>query len=75
MEVRNSHSKSSKKNRKVQVYSTFEKMELKQNLLAGIYEAGFNKPSAIQQRAIMPIVRGSPDFGIFDITYKYCNYF
>jgi ATP-dependent RNA helicase len=58
MEKKYSPKKSSKKSRKVNIYPTFEKMNLKENLLAGIYEAGFNKPSAIQQRAIIPIVRG-----------------
>ncbi|VDP27128.1 unnamed protein product [Heligmosomoides polygyrus] len=37
-----------------QVVSTFDDMELKQNLLRGIYAFGFEKPSAIQQRAIVP---------------------
>jgi len=38
--------------------STFEDMKLKPDLLRGIYAYGFEKPSAIQQRAIRPIVRG-----------------
>lgn len=58
MDKRYSLKKTSKKSRKIEVYPTFEKMNLKENLLAGIYEAGFNKPSAIQQRAIIPIVEG-----------------
>ena len=33
-------------------------MSLKPSLLRGIYAYGFEKPSAIQQRAIRPIVRG-----------------
>jgi len=33
-------------------------MGLKDELLRGIYEYGFEKPSAIQQRAIMPIIKG-----------------
>ena len=33
-------------------------MNLKPDLLKGIYAYGFEKPSAIQQRAIRPIVRG-----------------
>jgi hypothetical protein len=37
---------------------TFACMKLKPNLLRGIYSHGFEKPSAIQQRAIRPIVRG-----------------
>lgn len=33
-------------------------MELKEELLRGIYAYGFEKPSAIQQRAILPCVKG-----------------
>lgn len=38
--------------------ATFDEMNLKPDLLRGIYAYGFEKPSAIQQRAIRPIVRG-----------------
>ena len=37
---------------------TFDDMDLKEDLLRGIYAYGFEKPSAIQQRAIMPIING-----------------
>lgn len=40
------------------IVETFEEMGLKKNLLRGIYNYGFVKPSAVQQRAIMPILRG-----------------
>lgn len=33
-------------------------MGLKEPLLRGIYQYGFEKPSAIQQRAMMPIMKG-----------------
>lgn len=33
-------------------------MGLKETLLRGIYQFGFEKPSAIQQRAIIPIAEG-----------------
>ena len=33
-------------------------MQLKPDLLKGVYAYGFEKPSAIQQRAIRPIIRG-----------------
>merc|ERR1712168_1672251 len=33
-------------------------MELKEELLRGIYAYGFEKPSAIQQRAIVPCIKG-----------------
>lgn len=37
-----------------QVVESFDDMGLKENLLRGIYAYGFEKPSAIQQRAIVP---------------------
>ena len=33
-------------------------MNLKEDLLRGLYAYGFEKPSAIQQRAVMPILSG-----------------
>lgn len=62
--------------KEVTVVNTFDRMNLRQDLLRGIYaygkplrllceprlvsfpRAGFEKPSAIQQRAIIPIVKG-----------------
>ncbi|KAI9218882.1 ATP-dependent RNA helicase FAL1 [Blastocladiella britannica] len=41
---------------RVQVYPTFDSMNLKEELLRGIYAYNFDKPSAIQQRAIMPVI-------------------
>jgi translation initiation factor 4A len=38
------------------IMSTFDDMNLKDDLLRGIYAYGFEKPSAIQQRGIMPIL-------------------
>jgi translation initiation factor 4A len=40
------------------VVTSFDDMDLKQNLLRGIYAYGFEKPSSIQQRGIMPILAG-----------------
>jgi hypothetical protein len=37
---------------------TFDAMELPEELLRGIYAYGFEKPSAIQQRAIKPTILG-----------------
>jgi len=37
---------------------TFDEMGLKEDLLRGIYAYGFEKPSTIQQRGIVPIVKG-----------------
>ncbi|KAJ3284124.1 Eukaryotic initiation factor 4A-III [Rhizoclosmatium sp. JEL0117] len=42
----------------VKVVSSFDQMGLKEDLLRGIYAYNFEKPSAIQQRAIGPIVKG-----------------
>ena len=37
---------------------SFDNMELKPDLLRGVFAYGFERPSAIQQRAIMPIITG-----------------
>nr|CAD7442124.1 unnamed protein product [Timema bartmani] len=42
----------------VEVIPTFDSMGLREELLRGIYAYGFEKPSAIQQRSIKPIVKG-----------------
>ena len=42
----------------VKVISSFDEMNLKEELLRGLYAYGFEKPSAIQQRAVLPIVGG-----------------
>ena len=36
---------------------TFDELNLKTDLLRGIYGYGFDKPSSIQMRAILPIIR------------------
>ncbi|KAK6931862.1 Helicase, C-terminal [Dillenia turbinata] len=42
----------------VEVTTSFDHMGIKEELLRGIYQYGFEKPSAIQQRAVLPIIRG-----------------
>jgi len=42
----------------VVVNASFEAMRLKDDLLKGIYAYGFEKPSAIQARAIKPMIQG-----------------
>ena len=42
----------------VEPVTSFDLMDLKDDLLRGIYHYGFEKPSAIQQRAVMPIIQG-----------------
>jgi len=41
-----------------EVCENFDDMNLKEELLRGIYAYGFEKPSAIQQRAIVPCIKG-----------------
>ena len=40
-----------------EVCESFDDMELREELLRGIYAYGFEKPSAIQQRAIVPCIK------------------
>jgi len=40
------------------IAESFDDMNLNENLLRGIYGYGFEKPSAIQQRGILPILAG-----------------
>lgn len=42
----------------VEVIPSFDEMPLHTNLLRGIYSYGFEKPSAIQQRAVVPFIQG-----------------
>lgn len=44
--------------KEVTVAPTFEAMQLKENLLRGIYAYGYESPSAIQSRAIVQICKG-----------------
>ncbi|CAE1170749.1 EIF4A [Acanthosepion pharaonis] len=41
-----------------EVVETFDDMNLREALLRGIYAYGFEKPSLIQQRAIVPCIKG-----------------
>eukprot|EP00899_Mesostigma_viride_P020156 jgi/Mesvir1/28141/Mv04709-RA.1 len=42
----------------VDVVPAFEKLGIREDLLRGLYQYGFEKPSAIQQRAVLPILKG-----------------
>jgi ATP-dependent RNA helicase len=42
----------------IKIIESFEDLDLKENLLRGIYAYSYEKPSAIQQRAIGPILSG-----------------
>jgi translation initiation factor 4A len=39
----------------VKIYDTFDDMDLPENLLRGVYSHGFERPSEIQKRGIMPM--------------------
>ena len=41
-----------------EVHETFDDMNLSTKLVRGIYGYGFEKPSSIQQRAIVPCIKG-----------------
>lgn len=43
----------------LKIYSSFDEMNLPDNILRGIYSFGFEKPSPIQQKAIVPIKEGN----------------
>merc|ERR1719252_321290 len=45
------------------VYESFDDLDLKEGLLRGIYSYGFEKPSAIQQRGIKPLLDGRDTIG------------
>ena len=50
------HKKVSSKDYEIEIMSSFDDLNLKDNLLRGIYSNGFEKPSVIQQRAIKPMI-------------------
>jgi len=41
------------------LFKTFDEMGLKEGLVQGILAHGFDLPSLIQQKAIVPIVQGN----------------
>ena len=40
------------------IHESFDDMNIPDDVLRGIYAFGFEKPSAIQQRGIVPIIQG-----------------
>ena len=44
-------------NENIEIYEDFDSMDLKENLLRGIFSYGYEKPSAIQQKAIVPLIK------------------
>ena len=49
-------------------------MNLKEELLKGIYAYGFKNPSAIQQRAIVPMIKGRDIIAQAQVKKKINNY-
>ncbi|CAD8067415.1 unnamed protein product [Paramecium sonneborni] len=45
-------------NEEIIIYPTFESMQLKIELIKGIYAYGYTIPSVIQQKALVPIIQG-----------------
>ena len=43
----------------VDVYESFEDMKLNENLLRGVFSMGYERPSYIQSRAIVPFIEGN----------------
>ena len=56
-----------------EVVESFDHMNLRENLLRGIYAYGFEKPSAIQQRAIIPCCKGkdkgTPNHSLWKLAF------
>lgn len=42
---------------KIDIVQSFDELDLREELLRGVYAYGFDKPSAVQKRAILPIIR------------------
>ena len=43
----------------LELYESFEDMEISEQILRGIFAYGYEKPSYIQQKAIMPFIKGN----------------
>ena len=56
-----SEKKNSSENDKHEIITceTFEQMNLNENLLRGIYAYGWDKPSYVQQKGILPVINGN----------------
>ena len=42
----------------VTIYGSFDDMGIRDDLLRGVYAVGFERPSEIQKRGIVPIIQG-----------------
>ena len=59
----NDDSQEINENSEIEIYETFDSMDLNDNLLRGIYAYGFEKPSHIQSKAIKQIILGKDIIG------------
>jgi superfamily II DNA/RNA helicase len=41
-----------------EITASFDEMTLKKELVHGIYSYGYERPSAVQQRVILPVIKG-----------------
>eukprot|EP00472_Partenskyella_glossopodia_P003875 CAMPEP_0197526418 /NCGR_PEP_ID=MMETSP1318-20131121/17785_1 /TAXON_ID=552666 /ORGANISM="Partenskyella glossopodia, Strain RCC365" /LENGTH=465 /DNA_ID=CAMNT_0043080575 /DNA_START=51 /DNA_END=1448 /DNA_ORIENTATION=+ len=48
-----------KEGKRWKIVESFDNMDLKKDLLHGVYSYGFENPSVIQQRAIVPMIEGN----------------
>ena len=44
-------------NEQLEIITSFDELNLREELLRGVYAYGFDKPSAVQKRAILPIIQ------------------
>ena len=42
----------------IEIFKSYEDMNLKDSVLRGVYKYGWEKPPKIQQKAIVPIIQG-----------------
>lgn len=57
-EIKENTTPISNQNIEIISYDSFDDMNLQENILKGIYSYGFEKPSAIQKKAIVPLSKG-----------------
>lgn len=54
------------------VVENFDSMGLRDELLRGVYTYGFERPSAVQQRAVKPIMSGRDVIAQSQVTQRCC---
>ena len=56
-----------------QVCETFDDIGLREDLLRGIFAYGFEKPSAIQQRGTLPLIKGRDTIAQVRHKFPFCS--